>query len=249
MRDHVESDLTALDLKRALTLPGCPLCRLRSEAELRYIHSLLWEHANDPDTRTNIIASLGYCPTHTWQAGLTEAEKFGVPLGNVIIYRHLTDVITTRLTQYARRIEPAAQPAWKRWLHKVLPQRPPSLSPDELKPVTACRICQIGERTARTDIHWLLRGLSQPQHEFCTLYEGSDGLCLQHLRQALEQAMGKEQEGVKLLVESTLQRLGLLQRDLAEFDRKNTWEYRAEKQTDDEQNAWLRALTFFGGNH
>lgn len=248
MGDQTQFDLITLDLKQALTQPGCAVCRLRSDAELRYIHSLLWEHANTPDTRRHIIASLGYCSRHTWQTGLMEAEEFGVPLGNVIIYHHLTSVITSRLTQYAHRVDRKAWPVWRRWLNNLLPHRPLPRSPDELTPVAACRICQIGERTTSTDIQWLLQGLSQPHHDFRTLYSASDGLCLHHVRQALTQATEQELEGVQYLTENTLARLAHLQHDLAEFDRKNTLQYQAETKTDQEHNAWQRALMFFGGN-
>lgn len=116
----MKRSLLSVDLRLALKEPGCPICRLRADAELRYIRSLLWEFVNDPLTRSRFIASLGYCREHTWQVGLLEKEKFGSSLGTAILYEHLTRVVSGRLKDYTRRMGWARRPWWKRWLVCVL---------------------------------------------------------------------------------------------------------------------------------
>jgi hypothetical protein len=49
------SQLTLIDLKRALGQSGCPICRLQKEAEERYLKHLLWEYVNDLPTRTRFL--------------------------------------------------------------------------------------------------------------------------------------------------------------------------------------------------
>jgi hypothetical protein len=244
----VTRDMVSVDLKLALRQPGCPICRLRAESELRYIRSLLWESVTDPLTRGHFIASLGYCPEHTWQTGLVEKESFGSALGNAILYEHLSGVIQGRLTAYARRVRWARQAWWQRWLHALWPWSSQHLTAHELQPEAQCRVCQMGEQSEQTHLVWLLRGLSGSKNDFPEWYTASDGLCLPHLRQGLAVADRNAESGARFLVETTLQRLKTLQHDLSEFERKNSWNYRHEEKTEAENSAWWRALTFFGGN-
>jgi hypothetical protein len=62
--------LIAVDLRSAMRQPGCPICRIRDEAEYKYLYFLLWENVNDGATRMRIIRSLGFCsPTRSrWPA-------------------------------------------------------------------------------------------------------------------------------------------------------------------------------------
>jgi hypothetical protein len=239
--------MIAIELKQALQESGCPICRLRSTAESRYIRSLLRESINDSITRGHIISSLGYCPEHVWQTGLLEAEHYGVPLGNVIVYNHLADVVQTRLKVYARRVQTWRQSAWKRWMSWLLPRRFSFPKPEELQPKTRCRVCQNGEQSERANLHWLMEGLSEKQN-YHDLYAASDGICLPHLRLALEMADSRHAAAAEFLAESTIRRLSILRHNLVEFERKNTWDYRDEEQSKDERDAWLRALAFFGGS-
>lgn len=244
----MKRSLLSVDLRLALKEPGCPICRLRADAELRYIRSLLWEFVNDPLTRSRFIASLGYCREHTWQVGLLEKEKFGSSLGTAILYEHLTLVVSGRLKDYTRRMGWARRPWWKRWLYVFWPWSARRLAARELTPATSCRVCQIGERAEQAHLEWLIRGLAAPEHDFRDAYRASDGLCLYHLRRGLASATREDEDGARVLAESTLQRLATLEQDLREYQRKHSWDYRHEAQTPGEQLAWLRALRFYGGN-
>jgi hypothetical protein len=243
----VTQDVVWVDLKLALQQPGCPICRLRADSELRYIRTLLRESVNDPPTRGHFIASLGYCPEHTWQTGLLEKERFGVPLGNAVLYEHLSGVIQEQLVTYARRMKWAYQP-WRQRLSTFWSGAAQPLTAHELQPEARCRVCQMGEQSVQTYLAWLLRGLSRQEDEFQEGYAASDGLCLPHLRQGLTVADRNMESSARFLVETTLQRLAALQHDLSEFERKNAWDNRHETKTEAEMTAWRRALTFFGGN-
>lgn len=241
-------DSISLNLKLAFKEAGCPICYLRSHAEGRYIRSLLHEYVNDWSSRRHIVESLGYCPRHVWQTGLFEAEKYGSPLGNTIIYEHLTRVVSGRMARYAQRVARSSQSAWRRWLHRLLPRLGHFPLPDELRPQARCRVCQVGDNTESTHLQWLLDDLSLPEDHFRHWYATSDGLCLSHLRQALGMADRSHSAAVEFLLGSTQERLKVLQRDLGELDRKHSWQHRHEEKSESEQNSWLRALNFFGGN-
>jgi hypothetical protein len=240
--------LIDVDLKFALEKPGCPICTLREKAERRYIGSMLHEYVNDGETRHHIILSLGYCPEHIWQTGALEVELQGDPLGNTIIYEHLVRVTAGRLRHYADRAWQRSFPRWRRWLGRLWPPLVRVPAPDELQPQARCRVCQSGDSTARSHLHWLLEALSIADDGFRELYARSEGLCLPHLRQALETAAWEDRTGVEFLIAGAFSRLNRLQHDLAEYSRKRSWQFRDEPKTAGELNSWLRAISFFGGN-
>lgn len=242
-----DRSILSLDLKLAFKEPGCPLCRTRADSEVRYIRALLWEFVNDPVTRARFIASLGYCSEHTWQAGLLEQEKFGSTLGTAILYEHLSRVVSGRLAAYSLRLGWSRRPWWKRLLYVLWPWSARRLTPNELCPPTACRVCEIGECSERTHIEWLVRGLAAREDDFREAYSASDGLCLRHLRQALSLSTRETEAGARCLVETARQRIDALERDLSEYQRKHSWDFRHEEQTPGEKTAAVRALRFYGG--
>lgn len=240
-------DLIALKLEKALKYPGCPICTIQLNHEQRYIHAFLWENVNDPDTRRHIVATLGYCPQHTWQLGFAEIQAFGSSINNNSIYRDLAGIVRGRLKQYIDRVMKPQQPGWKRWIRWVQPGFFPFPYPDEMQPRAECRICEIGAQTARTHLERLLQQLSNQDDDFQKQYITSDGLCLKHLRLGFALANRNMEAGVKFLAENAIQRLAVLEHDLDEFNRKDALHQDVEK-TEEEKRACLHALTFFGGN-
>jgi hypothetical protein len=228
--------------------PGCPICRIRDEAEHKYLYFLLWENVNDGATRMRIIRSLGFCPRHTWQMGRMETHHFGEAFGNSIIYENLVEVVRKRLARYVRRAQAEQRSRWRLWLDRVLqrPRRP--LFPDDLRPQATCRVCQTGEQTEASHLHWLLQGLSNSTSEFREWYLHSERLCFRHLRLALELADLETEAGAMFLAEDGIQYLDGLRANLREFGGKHAWDRRDEALTEAEQVSWLKALIFFGGN-
>jgi FtsZ-binding cell division protein ZapB len=241
-------DLISFRLELALKQPGCPICRRRSDAERAYIRSLLEEHTNDPVTRKYIVDSLGYCPEHSWQTGRMEVEEFGSPLGTARIYQQLAGVVAARLARYANRLHSSRQSAWKRRLQSLLGGWLHLPVPVEIQPRAQCRVCQKGDEAVRTSLEALLDGLCNAQSSLCELYDASDGLCLPHLRQALTTATQADQSAAKYLIENTLHRLDVLQREIDEFARMERWDYHTEAKPEREKDAWLNVLTFFAGS-
>lgn len=75
------SQLTFIDLKRALGQGGCPICRLRAEAEERYLGHVLWENVNDIATRGRFLPSWGYCDRHARLLGRQELRDYHDAMG------------------------------------------------------------------------------------------------------------------------------------------------------------------------
>ena len=78
-------------------------------------------------------------------------------------------------------------------------------------------------------------------------YLTSDGLCLPHLRRAIEWHSARFPQAVQLVIDETVQRLESQSKDMKEYIRKNNWTYRDEKLTEEEDTAWRKTLGFFTG--
>lgn len=234
-------------LKSAFRQPGCPVCRLARDAEDRYLRFLLWENVNDLETRIRISQAMGFCHRHAWQTYRMEVREWGSALGNSIIYEDLVGQITRRLAALRvpvptpDRVEKGLRgwAALRRWLVR----KAGAATSAPLTPSRSCRACESGAQSAESAAVNLVRILADPEHQ--ALYAASDGVCLPHLRLALEH--GDSPAGQRHLIAATQARLEALQKDLHEYGRKQAWEYRYETVTPTEQSATERAVAFLAG--
>lgn len=194
--------LAEIDLKIAFRQAGCPVCRLKRKIADRYIFGLLWENVNDMTTRVHLARSLGFCPQHTWQLYHTEMEQFGSGLGISIIYEDLTRSLANGLRDFETRLP--VQPERLRWWQRVwarlqaaLGRAAPVARPEGILPSEPCRVCAHCAEAEESDIHWLVEGCADAV--FSKLYAASDGLCLPHLRRALERAAQIKPETARFL--------------------------------------------------
>ena len=246
--------IVTLELRGAFRHPGCPICRVKQVTADRYILRLLWENVNDFTTRLHLVRGLGFCPEHTWQVYHTEVDQFGDGLGISIIYEHLTRLIVGGLLGFEASL-PVSTPEhrhwWQRgwvrlraWLRRPSPSRS-APQRDDLVPSEECRVCFHARTTEQNDIEWLVQGCADMG--FRNKYAASDGLCLTHLRQALERAARYDPDVARFLADDAAKRMSELVTDLSEYGRKHGWQYRHEVKTDGEQDSPRRASQFFGG--
>lgn len=241
--DHI----TLMYLKMALREPGCPVCRVAHQAEDRYLRFLLWENVNDMETRIRISEAMGFCRRHAWTLYRMEIEDCSSPLGNSIIYEDLVRqamrrLATSRALLHARDGKGGPARFWavvKGWLGVRVRRQPH----EPLLPNKACRACESGQQAAENGALTLVRMLSE--EEYRALYANSDGCCLPHLRLALQ--VGDSLPGMEHLISITQERLARLQLDLAEYGRKQAWQYREEAISPAEQEATERAVAFVAG--
>lgn len=224
--------VVALDLLSAFRQPGCPLCRIRQQAADRHLFSLLWESIGNMNVRLRLTESLGFCPEHTWQLYHLAAAEFAGETGAPILYTDIVQAILNRLRDLETRI-PNYPPGRRR--QKELP----------LTPKQPCPVCVDVEAAQERNMHWLVAGCADTT--FRTRYAGSDGLCLLHLRQAVEAAAQIDPEAARFLVRLSILKQEALAADLKEYIRKRAWENRFEAIGENEQNALRRATRFVGG--
>lgn len=241
-----------INLKPALEQPGCPICRIRNQFEEKYLSALLHEYVNDYLTRTHIIASLGYCSKHAWQMGIMERDKYGDAVGNTIIYENLVKVVLQPLNELKKAKPNLPHQVFHQfslWLKRR--GKPPVESyndPFRLFIRSGCRVCQTGDNAEKNYLMWLLKSVSEPEPELREQYLASDGLCLYHLRLALQNQTPAVETGIQFLVNQTLETLPKLCLDLREYTDKHAWDRHSEELTPDECLAWVKAIRFFAGN-
>ena len=238
----MQIDLITLDIKLAMREPGCPICRLRQRTEKRYLLGILRENVNDSATRAKISRSWGFCPKHGWQLQHLEEDIWHDGLGNAIIYQDLTRQVISWLGSLSSVQE---QVQSERLSEKIAGKVRKFLGKSDGGGGGVCPACAMGAQSERTYLEWMVRWLPQP--EFRDLYESSDGLCLDHLRYALDIAEEKNPEAVEILVGTALDKLRTLDERLEEYIGKHGWHRHTEEMSGEELASWKKAVAFFSG--
>jgi hypothetical protein len=232
-------NFTAYKLLDACREPGCPVCRLEQQSVERYLDSQFYENVNSPEWRDQLRASLGFCNEHAW---LAVNKRLGDALGFTIIYH---DIVNSLLQQW-KDDDPSA-PA-RRGRMSLLRQLPEAVQKTIEKMLNAftprkrCPACEHRNEMTRMSISALLEELKTP--EMVDAFQGSDGLCVPHLRLALEQV--REVSAFEALFNIHREKLEGLRAELGEFIRKNDYQLIAEG-FGKERDAWLRAIGMVAG--
>ncbi len=120
-------------------------------------------------------------------------------------------------------------------------RRPAQLHARRAFRVEPCPLCRAVE-TARERTSALLSA-SLGDSAVRRAYQAGDGVCLRHLPAVLAQARGDE---ARLLLHTARVRLSVLNWELAEFLRKQSWDVRYEA-VGPEGTAWRRAAASLSG--
>ncbi len=241
----MSSQLLLIELRYALQQPGCPICRIYRQSAARYLRFLVLESINDLEARMHFSAGLGYCPTHTRMLASIEVREDGDWMGTNIMYEQLANMVRRLLAAYPI---PKQKPGLWHTLRALLTSKRHTQrsQPKPLRAQSTCRVCQLAEKTARYALETLLEELSGTE-DMETRYIPSDGLCLNHLRHALEHYSYNYPGAVAFLKEDALRRLERWEEDMQGYILKQTWDHRHEEITPGEQTAWQYVLAFFTG--
>jgi hypothetical protein len=214
----------AHNLYEAFSQPGCAVCRLTLDSVHHYLDGVIYEYVNKPATHHAVRASRGFCARHAWHI---QDHLNASALGVAVLY----EGIVRNLLKDMGSISPGGG------------RRQVGGAASTLEARGLCPAC---EHQATTENH-LLRNLLEhiDQPEFAAGFEQSAGLCLPHLRQALE-IPGLHSAKARLLAsQQTI--WSRLQADLAEFMRKYDYNYANEDITEDEGTSPRRAIEGFSG--
>ena len=225
--------LTIYNLLEACREPGCPVCRLEQRSVERYLDNQFYENVNTPKLRDWLRASLGFCHEHAW---LAVDQRLGDALGFAIIYRDVINGVLTRLEDgvpsRASRRSMALLRRIPEQVRKMVESRLYALTPQK-----HCPACQYRHEMTQITISELLKELETPERT--DALHASDGLCVPHLRLALEHV--KNVSACEKLLAIHRAKLESLKAELTEFIRKNDYQFMAEG-FGREGDAWLRAV-------
>ena len=222
------------NLLEACHADGCPICRLEQDSVERYLDNQFYENVNSPKWRDQLRASLGFCREHAW---LGVSRRLGDALGYSIIYH---DLLNSILRQWQDEESPAPPARRRTSFRRQIPEPVRNLIErvrNSLTPRKVCPVCEHRNQTTHSLLSVLVEELKTP--EMVDALQTSEGLCLPHLRQALDQI--KNASEAETLLKVHREKLEGLRAELAEFIRKNDYQVIKEG-FGKEGDAWLRAI-------
>ena len=222
--------------------PGCPICRLGQRSAQRHLTSLIYDGVNDVPLRATLRDSYGYCHEHAWM--LPESGE-SAPLGIAIVHRDILNSLRARLSEESfgkeKRSSLRAAVAGALNTDSTAVQERSKHIPQK----ALCPACERRLEAEQLAFASLLEALGKKDQPMRTALESSDGLCVDHLRQAL--GFARSPQAFDALVEISTGQLSSLIDDLDEFIRKNDHRFRDEKISSEEKASWQRAVQIASG--
>ena len=212
------------EMQRALLGQACPLCTLRSEDEVRYLHSLLREGLSNSSLLDRLSRAGGFCPEHAWALQRREERDWHDGLTNASFERPLLADAIEQLDQL-----PMSQRAVRR-----------ARSTQTEGPCPACQGRLSMERIRSANF---AEALQDP--ELAQIYgQRKLGLCMPHVRMVWFEDMPDETR--RFLSETQKRQLRGLLGELDQYLRKHHWHVK-EKPLPDEADSWTRAVAVLAG--
>jgi hypothetical protein len=232
--------LSVAKLVEAMKLKGCPVCRRAWQTSNETMEIFLWENVNDPRIRGEIIASYGFCNYHARLLVSRELSNSGVALGVNIIYEQLGRIVAGELDKAAPK--PKTFGFFERLLSRG-EQKEKVLPPKDI-----CPACKLTNQAVINTLSTLFESVEKGVVDLKEAYLTSDRLCFDHLRLGLQHYGSRHPAASRFFIDDTVGRLSQVSVDMQGYIRKNNWEYRDEKMTPEENEAWQRMLVFFTGH-
>jgi hypothetical protein len=212
-------DSTAFEVRDALRQPGCPVCRLAVRSVGRWLASVAYDQVNDVDLRNELRAARGFCNAHAHR-WLVESRSV---LGTAIVYEDL-------LKAALRELDADNGQRGGLWRAILGPQAP------DLASCPACRA------QAEAEDRFLSALLATVAADPPAL-EGSDGVCLKHMRAALRGGG----PGAERVLQHSRVAIERLLGELGEVIRKEDYRFRHEPRSEGERTAPARAIARAAG--
>ncbi len=226
---------TGLALEDALPRDGCVICEALNTSVRQHIFNFLYEGMMSGDVREEFLQGGGFCAEHFRQAKAIEQESWTDGFGVAVLCENLLANVLEEL----EASKPTNQNGSMRRLLRGQRRR-------LREPLAAARDC-IACAGARESEQRYLEGLEEMLSEpaFNARYQQSKGLCLVHLRLAVQawtslSALHVVREVAKVKTQK-------LVTELREFERKHDHRYRSEPRGQ-ESSSPERAIEFLTGS-
>jgi len=227
--------LSYFGLWDAFKKPGCPICTLVERDSFRFLDALLYEQVNDVGTRVKLRQSLGFCNWHAWKA----LEVGNCALGLGIIYEDILRRIEERLNKVKNSFLLPREPfPWRLFRRR----KGPPLPPLQLGPNDRCPVCKSSRFFEEHYMRTLLDFISE--EDFARQFAFSSGICFFHLNETIKGY--PHHKGLPLLIKKQIEKFTFLRGEVAEFVRKQDYQYAAEP-SGPEIDSWKRSLEMVVG--
>jgi hypothetical protein len=191
------------DLIEAFGQPGCPVCRLATEAVDAYLTSVCYEQVNDLDLREQLRSAGGFCRPH---AERFIKQRLG-QLAAAIVYR---DVLNTARKRLASGWGARGRSMLAGWFGR---------GKSSFRTIPQCPGCEVEAEAEGRYLAALRNRLRDAAVR--EKYVAGDGLCLPHIDQALQ----VDDPGAEALAEAAVEMLGVIVGDLDEYIKKHDYRF------------------------
>jgi len=216
------------ELRDALAGSECAMCALLRRSLRRYLDAISYEGVGDERTRAVIRAARGFCAEH---GRMLRASRDA--LGTAIVHRDVLGTLTAQLAE-ARRQPPSLEARLRRAVRRA--------SADPLPAERPCPACVYLREQDEVYGTALVRHIADGT--LATALRESAGLCVPHLRDALQRA--PDSQSFERVREAQLAAWRRLADELDEFIRKQDYRFTAEP-SGAESDSWSRAISLISG--
>ncbi len=224
MKRGIERHLSYFDVKETLAgAASCAFCDIETKSLERYFDSLLYELANDPQVRADLLRSRGYCNRHT--RFLLNSRK---ALSTAVLYRNnvqaFIEYLDGLLSHASCRIPRKGKEEWI--IHR------------------ACPACRVQRDVQDRNISVFIEALDDP--DMRAALDSSVGFCLPHFFAVMEKA---QKPGARAII-CCMQRekATRLASELDDFIRKQDYRFSHEP-IGTEGCSWIQSVRMIAGEN
>jgi hypothetical protein len=192
---------------------GCSVCRIARIRAENWVWHILYECTGDPEVRDRFDRSLGLCGPHAHLMLRVAKRHPSVGIGGVArMYESVLAPVQFEVEAHGRT--GSSTELWKgmgAWFRNH--PTPPS-----------CMLCTESIDTARGQLYFLLQALREEPDAWKLAFEHSDGLCVPHIKLALNDTQVYADPSLRAyLVSDQRRRMNRLAENLAGFLHKQSY--------------------------
>jgi len=222
--------IAEVEIKRALQEKGCPICRICKERLSRSLFWFLSESYAEGSGVTKYVNDWGFCYEHTRLVAQMGPAWQKSAIYQLIIKSHLPEI--ERLLENLQRLR-------GNFFSKIIAKMGFRRMMVRLRTRGTCIFCETLSQTARYYSARLLDIMHDS--EIRKSYESSEGLCMPHFVNILEQASIEYFPQLLEIAEMQIKRLKELEDSFQEFFRKGDYRF-SDEPKGEEQTTWIRAI-------
>jgi hypothetical protein len=223
--------------RQACSVKGCPLCTLAKQETHRYLSNLLYEYTSAPDIHQRLAQTHGLCNRHAWLlqyiAHAEQKDGMGVAIFYGSILTDLLEDLEVCLADH-RADAPSRGRSGRGSTFGAMARA-------RLRTQGICLACEHQTENERFNLMQLLEELAEAgeSSELARLYLKSDGACLPHFLDLMEQA--PTEAVARWFAQTQHDKLAELGAQLEKYVRLHDVRYKGQPMGE-EWDSWVRVI-------